>query len=171
MTLPTPLSISQGEKVFDIKITRQPWLTPDNPNYSCPACGASYRFTHPHRTMRWMCPDCGTWLCWQDVEIVEVRRQGAPLCPRCGQTLVNRTNGKTGRSFWGCLDWRVCKGSRPSGSFSVSTVSVEAGGRVAMWREFVPGEVTIEWERTDRMRDRLEAREKTFGEWLTKRRG
>ena len=47
---------------------------------------------------------------------------------------------------------------------------MESGGRVALWEEFVPDEVTVEWERTDRMRDRLEARERSFGEWLTKRR-
>ena len=101
---------------------------------------------------------------------MEIKRQGDPLCPLCGQTLISRTNGKTGRAFWSCLDWKKCRGKRPAGSFGVETVSVESGGRVALWEEFVPDEVTVEWERTDRMRDRLEARERSFGEWLTKRR-
>ena len=52
----------------------------------------------------------------------------------------------------------------------METVSVEIGGRIALWEEFVPDEVTVEWERTDRLRDRLEARERSFDLWLTKRR-
>jgi len=150
-------------------MTLPAWLSSGDPNFTCPSCGVSYKINAPH-TLRFLCPDCLTWLCWKDVELVEIKRQGDPLCPLCGQALISRTNKKTGRSFWGCLDWKKCKGSRQAGAFSVETVSVEIGGRIALWEEFVPDEVTVEWERTDRLRDRIEARERSFGEWLTRRR-
>ena len=143
-------------------MTLPAWLSPDDPNFTCPACGASYKINAPH-TLRFLCPGCETWLCWKDVELVEVGKVEIRSCPLCQGTMVSRS-GKNGR-FLGCLGFPKCKGTRPGGGFSV-----ESGGRVALWEEFVPDEVTVEWERTDRMRDRLEARERSFGEWLTKRR-
>ncbi len=36
----------------------------------------------------------------------------APECPRCGKAMVERTNGKTGVTFWGCSGYPACRGSR-----------------------------------------------------------
>ncbi len=37
---------------------------------------------------------------------------GSPACPRCGQSMVLRTNRKTGDKFWGCPGYPQCRGTR-----------------------------------------------------------
>ncbi|MBR1837003.1 MAG: four helix bundle protein [Kiritimatiellae bacterium] len=37
----------------------------------------------------------------------------APLCPKCGRTMVRRTS-RDGAPFWGCSAYPQCKGSRPA---------------------------------------------------------
>lgn len=42
--------------------------------------------------------------------------QGAaanPCCPRCGTTMVKRTNKRTGEPFWGCSIYPRCRGALP----------------------------------------------------------
>jgi uncharacterized paraquat-inducible protein A len=34
-------------------------------------------------------------------------------CPRCGSTLIERTNSRTGESFMGCSNYPQCRGTRP----------------------------------------------------------
>jgi restriction system protein len=33
-------------------------------------------------------------------------------CPRCGKTMVERSNRKTGQKFWGCVSFPACRGVR-----------------------------------------------------------
>lgn len=35
-----------------------------------------------------------------------------PPCPRCQQTMTKRSNRKTGDTFWGCVDYPRCRGTR-----------------------------------------------------------
>lgn len=35
-----------------------------------------------------------------------------PDCPKCGKTMVERSNRKTGQKFWGCSAFPVCRGVR-----------------------------------------------------------
>lgn len=35
-----------------------------------------------------------------------------PDCPRCGTTMVERTNRRTGSVFWGCASYPACRGTR-----------------------------------------------------------
>ncbi len=35
-----------------------------------------------------------------------------PDCPRCGKTMVERSNRKTGQTFWGCSAFPACRGVR-----------------------------------------------------------
>ncbi|WP_101926745.1 MULTISPECIES: restriction endonuclease [Luteimonas] len=35
-----------------------------------------------------------------------------PDCPRCGTTMVERTNRRTASTFWGCTAFPVCRGTR-----------------------------------------------------------
>ena len=37
-----------------------------------------------------------------------------PKCPKCGQPMIERHNGRTGDPFWGCRGYPACRGSRPS---------------------------------------------------------
>lgn len=42
-------------------------------------------------------------------------REGAPICPRCGKTMIKRTARKgifSGRQFWSCMDYPNCNGTR-----------------------------------------------------------
>jgi restriction system protein len=34
----------------------------------------------------------------------------SPSCPKCGKTMVERSNRKTGQKFWGCSTFPVCRG-------------------------------------------------------------
>jgi restriction system protein len=36
----------------------------------------------------------------------------SPSCPKCGKTMVERSNRKTGQKFWGCSTFPVCRGVR-----------------------------------------------------------
>ena len=33
----------------------------------------------------------------------------SPACPKCGRTMVERSNRKTGQKFWGCSKYPVCR--------------------------------------------------------------
>jgi len=35
-----------------------------------------------------------------------------PACPKCGESMVERSNRKTGQKFWGCSTFPVCRGVR-----------------------------------------------------------
>lgn len=35
-----------------------------------------------------------------------------PACPKCGKSMVERSNRKTGQKFWGCSAFPVCRGVR-----------------------------------------------------------
>ena len=35
-----------------------------------------------------------------------------PACPRCGESMLQRSNRSTGQSFWGCFKYPACKGTR-----------------------------------------------------------
>jgi hypothetical protein len=41
---------------------------------------------------------------------VEAKRP--PSCPRCAGAMTLQTNSRDGRTFWGCVDYPTCKGSR-----------------------------------------------------------
>ena len=48
-------------------------------------------------------------------EDVAIAQEGAPLCPKCSDTMVLRTvrKGSTaGQKFWGCADYPACRGTR-----------------------------------------------------------
>jgi restriction system protein len=36
----------------------------------------------------------------------------SPSCPRCGKTMVERSNRKSGQKFWGCSGFPACRGVR-----------------------------------------------------------
>ncbi|SDX63900.1 restriction system protein [Allochromatium warmingii] len=47
---------------------------------------------------------------------IPVSPETAPICPKCGATMVLRTASKganAGRSFWGCSQFPVCRATRP----------------------------------------------------------
>lgn len=35
-----------------------------------------------------------------------------PACPKCGKAMVERSNRKTGQTFWGCSAFPACRGAR-----------------------------------------------------------
>lgn len=39
---------------------------------------------------------------------------GAPSCPKCARLMVRRYNRMTRQSFWGCSNYPICRGTRPS---------------------------------------------------------
>ncbi|GLQ46691.1 membrane protein [Dyella lipolytica] len=44
----------------------------------------------------------------------EVASGAEPLCPICARAMVQRTNRKSGKTFWGCSDYPACHGTRVS---------------------------------------------------------
>ena len=51
-----------------------------------------------------------------DFNVPTLSASGEPVesvsCPRCGSTLVQKTNGKTGHPFWGCRSFPACSYSK-----------------------------------------------------------
>jgi restriction system protein len=41
-----------------------------------------------------------------------VASSAEPLCPICAHAMVQRTNRKSGKTFWGCSDYPACHGTR-----------------------------------------------------------
>ena len=44
------------------------------------------------------------------------RKEGSPLCPKCGKPMLKRTAKKgqnAGSQFWSCSDYPNCRGTRP----------------------------------------------------------
>lgn len=44
--------------------------------------------------------------------LVPVEPAAPPSCPRCGKSMVERSNKRTGEVFWGCSAFPVCRGTR-----------------------------------------------------------
>ncbi|MBO9717595.1 MAG: restriction endonuclease [Pseudoxanthomonas sp.] len=42
----------------------------------------------------------------------EPRARATPACPRCGESMVERTNRQTGSAFWGCSAFPRCRGTQ-----------------------------------------------------------
>jgi len=42
----------------------------------------------------------------------EIAADRASRCPLCGDTMVRRTGRKSGRRFWGCVRYPICRGKR-----------------------------------------------------------
>jgi restriction system protein len=45
-------------------------------------------------------------------DVLTVAPPSAPACPRCGTAMVERTNLRAANTFWGCLAYPACRGTR-----------------------------------------------------------
>jgi restriction system protein len=43
--------------------------------------------------------------------VIESAPRSAPACPRCTSEMIERTNRKTGSTFWGCSQYPRCQGT------------------------------------------------------------
>jgi len=92
------------------------------------------------------------------VQIKTLRETGAtaakvPSCPTCGSPMRQRSNRKTGRSFWGCSRYPRCKGYRPysgggggGGGGSGSKIKHPSKYQQAIfdWVQYGKGNATVE---------------------------
>lgn len=45
-------------------------------------------------------------------QVVNLKPDPWPYCPKCGAKMVLRSRRSDGERFWGCFDFPDCKGSR-----------------------------------------------------------
>ena len=61
-----------------------------------------------------------------------------PLCPRCGEPMVVKTNRTYGGSFWGCQNFPICQGTRPKPEALAAPTRCSESFHICEWHD-VPG--------------------------------